>query len=654
MVASGLVGRLPMGLSAILTAAILVSLLWFSRYGFDFTDESFYLVWMANPANYAFSVSQFGFIYHPLYSMLGGDIGALRQVNIIIIFGLAWVVCDLFLKGLLPQSSGPAYARFVTSAGIATSSLAALVFAGLWLPTPGYNSLAFKGLLITTIGLLLGDKTASRTSTFGWLLIGLGGWLAFMAKPTTAAVAGLSVTVYILVSGKLSMRSPIALLSFLICLLLSAVLIDGSIAGFINRYQVGLEFASMLGGGHSSNVLFRIDDFQLSLLSTEIFWLIVLVAISGLVVSILATAGARVVVSLMQIAMITIGLVGVYWISLQADTFDSYQGLMLGAVLMATIPVGISTLSPLKFLSSFSQVLIIVLGFVFFYLQPLAPLTFHLGFDILQRAVLLALIAIFLSLFRYECHFARRGKYLALVIPFLGFTYAYAFGTNNNYWIPIGGCGFFIVLIGVLAVSHLAGRKEFSRMLLTVAIVVQVVSLGLLVRGLQHPYRQPSPIFNNDYAIDLGTQGGRLMLENGFGEYISVARNVVALSGFNKGAPMIDMTGHSPGLLHAIGAESVGLAWTLGGYPSSAEYVERALRLVPCKKLAQAWLITEAKGPRPIPERVLESFGANLLASYEVAGVLQSPEGVEQTIYKPAHSQNVIETVCSEIRVSQL
>ena len=463
MVVFGFVAKLPVGLSAILTTAILIGLLWFSRYGFDFTDESFYLVWMANPFNYSFSITQFGFVYHPLYNMLGGGVAALRQVNIIIIFSLAWAVCYLFIKGLSPQSSGHAYTRLVTSAAIATSSLANLVFAGLWLPTPSYNSLAFTGLLIATIGLLLGDKTASRASILGWLLIGLGGWLAFMAKPTTAAVAGLSVTIYVLISGKLSMRSLIAPLIFLICLLISAVAIGGSIAEFINRYQVGLEFALMLGGGHSLDALIRIDEFQLSLLLTEFFWLIVLVAISGLIVSILATAGAGIVISLMQIAMISIGLLSVYYFYLQSDAFDSYQGLMLGAILMAVIPVGISTLSQSTFLWFFLQVSIIVSFFAFFYLLPLVPLTLYLWIDILRAAALISVMAIIFSLFRAKYHFAQCRRYLSLAVPFVGFFYAYAFGTGNNYWISIGGAGNFISFVGGLSNSQLPCRQEGPR-----------------------------------------------------------------------------------------------------------------------------------------------------------------------------------------------
>ena len=84
--------------SVICTSLILGWVLWLCNYGLDFTDESFYLVWISNPFNYSVSATQFGFIYHPLYKLLDGNIAALRQANILITFFLAWVLSYIFLK----------------------------------------------------------------------------------------------------------------------------------------------------------------------------------------------------------------------------------------------------------------------------------------------------------------------------------------------------------------------------------------------------------------------------------------------------------------------------------------------------------------------------------------------------------------------------
>ena len=74
--------------------------------------------------------------------------------------------------------------RIIISGIISTASLVSLT---RWLPTPSYNGLALQALFVAAAGLLLADKKVYRASVAGSVLIGIGGWLAFMAKPTTAA-----------------------------------------------------------------------------------------------------------------------------------------------------------------------------------------------------------------------------------------------------------------------------------------------------------------------------------------------------------------------------------------------------------------------------------------------------------------------------------
>ena len=46
---------------------ILGWILYYCQYGFEFTDDAFYLVWVKNPFLYEVSASQFGFFYHPFF-----------------------------------------------------------------------------------------------------------------------------------------------------------------------------------------------------------------------------------------------------------------------------------------------------------------------------------------------------------------------------------------------------------------------------------------------------------------------------------------------------------------------------------------------------------------------------------------------------------
>jgi len=48
--------------AVLVTLITLVWLLIYSRYGINLTDESFYLIWMANPWIYTVSVTQFGLL----------------------------------------------------------------------------------------------------------------------------------------------------------------------------------------------------------------------------------------------------------------------------------------------------------------------------------------------------------------------------------------------------------------------------------------------------------------------------------------------------------------------------------------------------------------------------------------------------------------
>jgi len=251
--------RLLTTLCALGTALLLGWLLTYSAYGIDFTDESFYLVWMANPFIYPGSVTQFGFVYHPLHLLLGGDIAALRQANILITFSLAWVLSSVFLSSQVPALKTNRSAMFIAAAGLASS---VFFLFNAWLITPSYNSLALQALLITTTGLILAEKSSQRASIAGWILIGIGGGLAFLAKPSTALALALAVLLYLIFSRKLSLRMlALAVACTLLLLVASALLIDGSVLHFIERLQLGLAFTQYMEGGYSLDQVLRIDKF---------------------------------------------------------------------------------------------------------------------------------------------------------------------------------------------------------------------------------------------------------------------------------------------------------------------------------------------------------------------------------------------------------
>ena len=230
------------------TLSILFWLLRYAYYGFDFTDEGFYLVWIANPFLYEGSTTQFGFVYHPIFKLLGGDIAALRQFNIVITFGLAWALGYFYLVSLATGLKESRNTLLAVSAGL---SISALMVFDSWLLTPSYNSLNLQALLITATGLVLAAKKIHRSSIVGWLLIAIGGWLSLMAKPSTAIALAVAVFIYLLLARKFSIRMfLLTVASALGLLLLSALLIDGSVFAFVKRIELGAEFRSWIPYTH--------------------------------------------------------------------------------------------------------------------------------------------------------------------------------------------------------------------------------------------------------------------------------------------------------------------------------------------------------------------------------------------------------------------
>jgi hypothetical protein len=594
---AALAKRLVLSFSALVTVFMLGWVLWYSRYGIDFTDESFYLVWMSNPFNYSVSATQFGFIYHPLYELLDGNIAELRQANILITFCLSWMLCNVFLKTVFGNQSLPSMHRIVIAGAIATAAAASLVPVGLWLPTPSYNSLALQALLVAAAGLLLSDKHASRASIIGWFLIGTGGWLAFMAKPTTAAALGLCTSFYLLFAGKLSFRLlAVSVATAVGFIVLSAFAIDGSVIAFIDRLKGGVEVVRTLGGGYTTDQLLRLGDFQLGergkfilVACTAVFFSAAYFSQANMKVLVHGGTMLSLVFALTSLAIV---------LGLTHKTFEvgQFQGLLIWSVPFAAILAGF-------------------------------------------------------SIYRFKGLVQISRANWALALTFLTLPYVYAFGTGINYWVSGALASIFWVLAGLVLLNPIALNRKFPALMLPLGLAVQMITVGIVHSGIESPYRQPQPLRDNDYKLEIGRPGSTLVLSKGFVQYFVEAINIAKQAGFKQGTPMIDLTGQSPGILYAIGAINIGQAWTIGGYPGSDARAVAMLKKVTCQELATAWLLVEPEGPRKISPGILLSFDANMARDFELVGTFKTAEGAGG--YKEARVQQLFKPVrCVEDAMS--
>ncbi|MBT9463715.1 hypothetical protein [Hydrogenophaga sp.] len=587
-------------LVAISSVATLAWMLNYSRYGIDFTDEGLYLIWAANPHQYDASVTQFGFIHHPLYLFLNGNIAHMRQFNVGITFGLAFLLC-LAVFEVTRSGNIPRFSSVVSSLGLATASL--VVFS-LWLVTPSYNSLNLHALLISAVGIVWSSSSTSRLRFAGLIVLGIGGWLSFMAKPSTAMALGMLVVIYWATNGKLRLKDlvlPIAVAGAL--LLLTAWVIDGSVLKFKDRISTGLEVARLLGGGHSIEKLFRLDEFSLNDFEHHLF---AVAAVMPLTVA-LALGSAKTPLRLMGIFACTLP---VFYVGVVISETGSHA----------------------------------------------SPLGSNPGLLFLSLSIASALYVAFAALARQHT-FRLSPDRLALALLLLTLPYCYAFGTNGNYWWSGAFAGFFWLLPGLVLVNSLEVGHDPSRFVALLAITTTALTMLILDMGMQTPYRQPQPLTLNDQVVEVGQRGSNLVLSESYVNYLQAAKGSAGTAGLAPGTPMIDLSGQSPGILYALGAESLGQAWMIGGYPGSANLASFVLKAVPCEKLGAAWILAEPDGPRSLPGAVLATFGASLATDYVQVGSWATAAGAggytqprEQTLWKPARDKGLAAAACRAAR----
>lgn len=595
---------LILSIALILTLVTLMSLLVYSHYGFDLTDESFYLNWISNPWIYSASVMQFGFIYHPLYLLLHGDIVLLRQSNILIIFGLTWLLVIVLFRSTLNIENNSTYWRSVTmialAAIFATSSLMYFCPFG-WLATPSYNSLILQAFILTSIGIVLVKKTASQTSVIGWILLGVGGWLAFMAKPPAAAGLSILVAVYLLLAKRINLRLLLlSVLTATVLLFISAVIIDGTIPIFIERFKHGICDLKLLVDGK----LFRIDNFLLPP-KEKILLAILSVIISGITLFFSSQRKLLKITSFcILLALTLIGFTLILNIICLKINAHFFSGLQILAVPLSAI-------------------------IVFFFLK-------------------------FTNVF---CNVSRTHWTYALF--FLLLPYTSAFGTGNNYWLQSQLQGIFWVLSGLIILTPAISNKESWQILLPAAIGGQLITIVLLQIAMEFPYRQPQTLHQYNSPISIGASNSIIMLNKKNVIYLERAIKLSEKNGFKQNMPIIDLTGQSAGLVYALSGQAIGQPWMMGGYLGSDQFAIAALNRINCKEIVKAWILLMPTSTRQISPKILTTFGIHTQKDYILAAEITTPieEGnkeksipQKQLLLKPIRSVQEALKACKKMR----
>lgn len=551
-------------LGVIMVALFIAKLLLLMDVGIDLTDEGYYLNWICNPWLYKYYVSQFGYLYHPIYQWLGSDFILLRIFNAILTYGLGFTASLLIIKRLPNYQSR--HILILLSACIALPSLFILMITGHWLPTPSYNSLCFQGLLISALGLLLSDNDLKYHQLISGLLIGLGGWLVFMAKPSSALILSVVVLIYFAFNLKNFWRVlVVASLTAMVLLLISAIYIDGGLSQFIQRYLMGFKLLESMGSKHGLENLFRHDLFKVSIADQYKF-----LFLTGFITCLLICfdRGSKKI----KVIAVWVLSVAIFWVLF--NVFSSIG-----------IKINTPRYHPLSLLSILFAVLI-----------------FSVIFKKNESSVQKIPNKFLLTL---------------LILP-----YIYVVGTGNNYWETAAGAMLFWMLAAVLILHKTSTNQTVA---IVLSFIVAILSIKVIVDAQNSPYRQTETVVQQKSIYINPHTEKNLILPKDTASYLNDLSQLLAKSGFKIHTPVIDFTGHHPGTLYFMQANAIGQAWTIGGYDGSNAMAALALNQATCREIANAWLIIEKDGRRRIDYQILEQQGIKADKShYQKMGMVKT------------------------------
>jgi hypothetical protein len=578
---------LVLTVALLLVAQVLVG----SKSGLDLTDEGFYLLSMAHPWNYHAMVSQFGFIYHPLYKLLEGNITLLRQVNYLLTLSLASCLTFIALqKKFEHYNFRQQLCMAVVSAAVGSSAL--LINHFELAQSPSYNTLLFQSMLLFVIGLILMTRAARSTSVTGATFAGIAWSVAFLVKPTTAALLIVWVLFYLLLVNRVAFR--LIFFSFftaLASLILFILVVDGSVQQYVGGLVEGLALGTKLSGDSRISAIWRWDSFELT---SQFRYVFLIVGLSAFTSTIIASSSVRAIKYFPYVFTFVLALANIAFL---IGPFHMQQPMerYAGTVMLA-VPVGI------------------LIAIIFQHKQV------HLSWRKFALAALL------------------------VTLPHL-----YAFGTDRPYWLNAEGAAFFWILSGLVLLSSIHSQGSSWAILLPVTCISVLGTSLFILSSAEFPMRQSEPLHAQSHPIRNTTGSGKILVAADLASYIASLRDLLNGAGFQQNDPLVDLTGHSPGAVYLAGGTPPGVPWLLGGYPGSRTFAAEALSLAGCEVRAKSWVITEPGGPDSIPNDVLHQFGLDLERDFQYVGTVATPQttfkvGGKQLIWKPLQHSNGCQT----------
>jgi hypothetical protein len=573
-----------------ITTTFIVSLIFlyffvkFFSYGFEFTDETYYINLISDPWEYNVTATQFGFVYHILYKIFYGNIASLRLVNFGFILLIYMVVSYLFFDYFnLVSSKIPKKYLLLLSWILAITSLSIY---SLWLPTPNYNLLNYQALALALIGVILvcraknSNQRQGKISYFGgWIVIGLSGFLAFMARPHTGTGLAFLILIWAWVTSNFKIKGlAISIFVAFSLVFLTAILLDGSINSFIQRYVIFYE-GSKIAASHNNSLIF---NFNVQIFYNSLTWPLIITF------AILTFMG---------------GLISYF----SEENFEKNYFIAI------YLYIGIC-LAIISFINAY---------------MPIINNSGHLLWAPVFGAILVHIKRNSqIIIWPARSRLGWSGFILVLV-------YLYGLGSNNQITFTTSLASFYILLALILLFNNNKTTLNLSNLVVGLIISSFYVTVIIMIIAWARPYRQIAPLWTFKTQLEVPMGGAKLKFPSLMASFMTQWYELAKNSSYLPGTPIIDLTGRSPGAIFILGGFLPKNPWITFGYSGSEEAAKDSLLRLSCEELAAAWVITDYHGNAVFNPAILLEAGVDYESDYTLRGVINFPMGFKTIQYRP-------------------
>ena len=522
-----------------------------ARLGFDLTDESYYVFCIYYAGVFQAAIHSFGMLLAPFLYLFGRSLVYAR------LFGIFSLIASGLILGLQLHKYYQTLHRRAGSDdpfGIDltyTSAIFSLSYYGvISVMTPSYNLFSnVAGCLVAagSLGWMLLQPPRANTplaqeskysSLYCSILVGIGGCIACLAKPTFAllcavAIAAQLVTIWrrLGIKTALSFAVPAAIF----CIIPVIVLIHGTlgIEHTISIFQKGqqtLNFGNKITALPMKTIMDILHAPRGLLVAVLVFIALVTVKRFGSSSSMRWLPNAAVAVLCIELA---------YFIYIVGRSLVHHES----SVSAAGAPV-----------------LMIALGIV--------------GCGLVRQQALNVSLASWIP-----------------VIITASMPFAISFGTANGL-VAQTAYSVFFTLIALCIAANLLFRG-------LVPMIVRLACLAytscLLFWSFQIPYGLPAPFWQQNESIHLSPQGDVLYVDHLTARYVSDLRSIAADNRLTPDVPIIDLSGGGPGTALFLNANAPYYPWIVHAFGKGSEQLaDTVWNSLSVSDRKKAWIILPA------------------------------------------------------------